>query len=408
MKICIFSIVTYWHGIKGGMEIHGKLLSEGLVERGHAVTVISTQHPQGMEFEEVNGLRLYYLKNTIFASKRGEWKTASLKKFIELEQINNFDIICSMSVIIPKELIVVAVERKIPVVVISEGTEVMMLLSGIKQTLSHKRGFKSLIKIFLSFLYYYFLWELLYKKYDSIIAVSDEVANAIHKWQLVDHEKIHTVYNGVEINLFSPDQSERERIRRTLAISDEEKVLLFFSFVTKQKGLHLLIKSLPGILKENNYVKLLVAGDGNYLTEAKQLVGQLGLDSYVVFTGYIPHEEAPNYINASDVFVLPTIRQEGMPFSLLESMSCGKPIIASRTGGIPSVIDDGINGLLIPPGNVSKLTEKVIFLLNNKDFADKLAINARKKAIQSFSHEKMMEETVKVFELAITRKKEQG
>jgi len=124
--------------------------------------------------------------------------------------------------------------------------------------------------------------------------------------------------------------------------------------------------------------------------------------------GYIPREKTPGYINASEIFILPTLRQEGMPFSLLEAMACGKPVIASKIGGIPSVIDDGVNGLLIPPGNISKLIEKTTFLLNNKDFTDKLADNARKKVIQNFSHEKMVEETINAFELVITRKREQG
>ena len=405
MNICFFSIVTCWHGIKGGMEIHCKLLSEGLVKRGNEVTIISTQHPEGVEFGERNGVKLYFLKDTIFGSKRGGWRVASLKKFIELEQVKNFDIICSMSAIIPKELIVAAVKREIPMAVISEGTEVMMLLSEIKQILSHKRGIGNLIRIFSSFLYYYFFWELLYKEYDNIIAVSDEVAWIIKKWHFVDKEKIYIVYNGVETNFFHPNQTQKDRIRQSLAISDNEKILLFFSFVTKQKGLHLLIKALPGILKENNYVKLLVVGEGDYLTEAKQLVGQLGLESYVVFTGYIPREKAPDYINASEIFILPTLRQEGMPFSLLEAMACGKPVIASRIGGIHSVIDDGVNGVLIPPGDISKLVEKTIFLLDNKDFANKLANNAREKAVKKFSLEKMIDETIKVFELAITRKK---
>ncbi|MFQ5787510.1 MAG: glycosyltransferase family 4 protein [Thermodesulfobacteriota bacterium] len=406
MKICIFSIVTYRHGIKGGMEVHEKLLSEGLAEREHDVTIISSSHPKGTEFEERNGVKLYYLKNTIFGSKRGGWKTASLKKFIELEQVNNFDIICSMSAIIPKELI--TIERKTPVIVISEGTGIMMLLSEIKQTFSHRNGFKNLIKIFLSFIYYYIFWELSLKKYDAIIAVSNEVAKSTLKWYFVNERKVYTVFNGVEVDLFRPDRGQRKRIRESLAISGIWKILIFFSLVTKQKGLHLLIKALPDILKECSYIKLLVAGEGDYLTEARQLTGELGLEDYVVFTGYIPREEAPNYINASDVFVLPTLRQEGMPFSLLEAMACSKPVIASRIGGTPSVIDDGVNGLLIPPENVSILIEKTIFLLNNKDIADKLADNARNKIIQNFSHEQMIEETIKVFELAITRKKEQG
>ena len=146
MNICFFSIVTCCHGIKGGMEIHLKLLSKGLVESGHAVTVISTRHPEGKEFEGIDGIRQHYLKNTKFGSKRGGWKAASLKKFIELDAINKFDIICSVSTVIPKELIVLAGKRKIPVVVISEGPEIVVLQSEVKQTLSHRSGFKNLAK----------------------------------------------------------------------------------------------------------------------------------------------------------------------------------------------------------------------------------------------------------------------
>jgi glycosyltransferase involved in cell wall biosynthesis len=405
MNICFFSLVTYWHGIKGGMEVHVKLLSEGLADRGYDVTIISSQHPEGKEFEEINGLRLYYLKNTIFDSKRGEWATASLNKFIELDALNEFDIICSISTVIPRELISLAGKREIPVVVISEGPEISVLLSEIKQTLSHRSGFKALVKTTLAFLYYYCLWESSFKEYDAVIAVSESAAHAIQKWYFVDKDKIHTVYNGIETSLFCPNLNERNRIRRLFYISEKEKILLFFSFVTKQKGLHLLIKALPGLLQKNKSIKLLVVGEGNYLAEAKQLVRQSGLNSYVVFTGYIPREEAPNYINASDVFVLPTLRHEGMPFSLLEAMACGKPVIASKIGGIPSVIDDDVNGFLVPPGDMFKLIEKSLFLLNNKDIADKLAGNARKKVVQGFSIEKMVEGTIKVFELIISRER---
>lgn len=398
MKICLFSIVTYWHGMKGGMEIHGKTLCEGLVKRGHDVVVISTAHPDGKAFEEKNGIKLHYLKNTVFGSKRNGWETASLKKFLELERVNNFDIICSMSVIIPKELI--KAKREIPVIVISEGTGIMMLLSEIKQTFSHRNGFKNLNKTILSFVYHYFFQELLLKEYDAVIAVSNEVAKSTLRWYFVDKRKVYIVYNGVETDLFRPDQEQRKNTRKTLAILNEEKVLLFFGFVTKQKGLHLLIKALPTILKNNKYVKLMIVGEGEYLDEARLMLKQSGLGNCAIFTGHIPHKDASHYINASDIFVMPTLRQEGLPFALIEAMACQKPVIASRIGGIPSVIDDGINGLLISPGDVSELAENVIFLLNNKDSSNKLAKKARKKVIQKFSLENMTEGTIKVFEMA--------
>ena len=391
------------------MEIHGKLLSEGLVDRGHEVTIISTRHPEGMEYEERNGIKLVYLKNTIFDSKRHNWKKESVKKLLELDKVSKFDILCCQDPIVSNDLILREGGRNIPIIVIMELNKILLILSELNQTISHRKGLKRLIKEFFSFLYYFFCWEIPHlRKCNAVVAVSNEIASSIKKWYFVDEEKAYTVYNGVEVNFFCPDQSQRKHIRRALAISDQEKVLLFFSFITKQKGLHLLIKALPGILEKNKSIKLLVVGEGNYLAEAKELVKQLGLDSYVVFLGYIPREKTPGYINASEIFILPTLRQEGMPFSLLEAMACGKPVIASKIGGIPSVIDDGVNGLLIPPGNISKLIEKTTFLLNNKDFTDKLADNARKKVIQNFSHEKMVEETINAFELVITRKREQG
>lgn len=380
------------------MEIHGKTLCEGLVKRGHDVVIISTAHPDGKEFEEKNGIKLHYLKNTVFGSKRNGWETASLKKFLELERVNNFDIICSMSVIIPKELI--KAKREIPVIVISEGTGIMMLLSEIKQTFSHRNGFKNLNKTILSFVYHYFFQELLLKEYDAVIAVSNEVAKSTLRWYFVDKRNVYIVYNGVETDLFRPDQEQRRNTRKTLAILNEEKVLLFFGFVTKQKGLHLIIKALPTILKNNKYVKLMIVGEGEYLDEARLMLKQSGLENYAIFTGHIPHKDASHYINASDIFVMPTLRQEGLPFALIEAMACQKPVIASRIGGIPSVIVDGINGLLISPGDVSALAEKVISLLNNKNLSDKLAENARKKVIQKFSHYNMIEGTIKVFEMA--------
>jgi len=384
------------------MEVHEKLLAEELVKRGHNLTFISTNHPEGKEFENQGAINIHYLKNTTFGSKRKGWQEESLKKFSELNQKNNFNLICSCSAIIPKKLIPISEKNKIPLIVILEGHEIMMLLSEVKQTLNHKKGFKNLLKSFLKFIYSYFLWELpLFKKYNAIIAVSDEVARTTQKWYFVDKKKIHTVYNGIETDIFCPDQEQRTRTRSALNISDEERVLLFFSFVTKQKGLHLLIRALPDILKLNPQVKLMVVGTGDYLFDTKKMVKQSGLGKNVIFTGYIPREEAPHYINASDLFVLPTLRQEGMPFSILEAMSCQKPVIASNIGGILSVIDDGINGLLIPPGNVDELVKKTLSILENKDLAQKLAANAREKVVQEFSLEIMTEQTIKIFQSAI-------
>jgi len=136
--------------------VHGKLLSERLVEMGHDVTVITTNHPEETEFEERKGIKLHYLQDTTFGSKREGWKTASVKKFIELDKIHHFDVIFSMSASISRGLIAAVRKRKSPLIMISEGPEITFLISEINQVLYHGSGFRNLTKIFLAFLYYYF------------------------------------------------------------------------------------------------------------------------------------------------------------------------------------------------------------------------------------------------------------
>lgn len=388
------------------MEIHGKLLSEGLVKRGHAVTIISTRHPEGKEYEEREGVKLYYLKNTTFGSQRKGWRKESLKKFLELDKKDHFDLVCCQQPVISTRLIKDR-KRKIPSVVIMQGHEGVMLISELRQTLSHKKGFIQLFKHLSSFLYYHLIWEEPFlTKCNAIIAASNEVASSIQRWFFLNDKKIYTVYNGVDMNLFRPSDTEGMGIRNAHNIGDDEKLILFYSFVTKQKGLHLLIKALPEICKKINRLKLMVVGEGDYFKEAKELAGKLGVEKDVVFAGYIPHQHTPKYINASDLFILPTIRQEGLPFVLLEVMSCQKPVIISRIGGIPSVIDDGVNGILITPGNIRELVEKTIYLLENKSISDEIAKNARQKVIEKFSLDKMIEDTIRVFETAIEKRKD--
>ena len=97
MNICFFSLVTCWHGVKGGMEIHGKILCEGLIKRGHEVTVISARHPADKEYEEVNGIKIYYLIETGFSTYWKKWGKESLKKFDQLNRMKYFDIVLSQS-----------------------------------------------------------------------------------------------------------------------------------------------------------------------------------------------------------------------------------------------------------------------------------------------------------------------
>ena len=409
MNICFFSIDTYWHGIGGGMEVHGKVLCEGLIKKGHKVTIISTKNPSNLDFEVKNGIKIYYLKKTVYGSKRKNWPNASLNKFLELNNKYPFDIILSQQFAacgFPRSLIR---RNKIPLVTRAAGTQVDMLKSIFNQTLNFKKGFFDLFIEIIRTFYTYFLVEFpLFHKSTEIIAVSHHLANSLKNFYFVNQERINLVFHGTDTEIFKPDKESRNSIRDRYGISTDIKVLLVASTVSKQKGFNLALKAFKRILSTHPNTKLLVVGEGDYLEDLKKLAHQFDVQNNVIFAGHISNEEIFRFYNASDIFLFPTLRVEAFGRVLIEAMSCKKPIIASRIGGIPSIIDDGENGLLITPGNIEELIDKILFLLQNETFANKLATNAREKAVKKFSLEKMVEETIKVFELAIIRKRGQG
>lgn len=391
------------------MEIHGKLLVEGLTKMGHEVTIISTKHPSNLDFEEVNGIKINYLKNTVFGSKRKNWPDASLNKFLALNDKNPFDIILSQQSSaygFPRYLLK---RNKIPLVTRIAGTQLDMLTSVYNQTLNFKKGFLELFKEILRTFYNYFLVELpLYHKSTGLIVVSHHLDDSLKKFYFINQKKINLVFHGTNIEIFKPDKKSRDSVRDKYGISTDSKVLLIASTVSRQKGFNVTLTAFRKILSIHSNTKLLVVGEGVYLEDLKRLAHQYDIQNNVIFTGHVSNDEISGFYNASDIFLFPTLRVEGFPRVLIEAMSCGKPVVASRIGGILSIVDDGKNGLLITPGNIDELIDKVLILLKDEAFASQLATNARKEVINKFSVEKMVEKTIKVFELAISHQQGQG
>jgi glycosyltransferase involved in cell wall biosynthesis len=405
MNICVFSIVTYWHGLRGGMDLHGKHLLERLSEKGHKISVISTAHPDGKEFEEINRIKIFYLKHTTFGSSRKGWKKQSIIKFREIFHKEAIDLVLSQQTA-GYGIVKIAKNLRIPFITIMHGYETMVFLSILNQIKNFKKGYFYLGKMFLSSIYNTFFLELPVLRNSSIvIAVSNNVAHILTKRPFINKKKFRIVHYGINIESFKPSLEERTNKRRKLNISDQEQVLLFLSLISKQKGADIAIKAFKELTKYNN-LKLIIAGDGEYLEGAKSLAKQLGVESRVIFTGFVPNEDTSKYYNAADIFIFPTLRLESFGIVLAEAMACAKSIIASNIGSVPEVIDDGINGLLISPGNTDQLVQKIHYLLNNKDAAQELAVNARKKAIEKFSLERMVDETIDLFEAAVTEKRQ--
>lgn len=409
MKVCMFTRVMPAH-LKGGMQDHILMLCKGLSGRGLEVTVITTRHPDGIGFEDIGGVKIHYLGNTSAGEYSNQWWKESLNKFIELHDLNKFDVVHTQSgggySFLKEKLNDV---YKCPVVLSLHGTSLDEIKTRLNFGLSIKNPVKSL-KIFASiarYVYSYLTYEqILVKRSDAVIATSYEQENIIKKLYSIDSDRIFRVFNGIDVSFFIPSKKSGEIIGQDYNIPLSANFLLSVARLEKDKGIQNIIAALPYILKELPDTKLMVVGDGSYASLLKKQVELLNLEKSVIFTGMVPFESLPDYFNACDVFVNPTIRQNGYDLTILEAMACEKPVVVSNIGSVPTVIEDDVDGILVPTGDVNKLAEAVIMVLKDKELAQRLGKAARNKVVEKFSVESMVDGTIKVYEEVIRRHKE--
>jgi len=163
---------------------------------------------------------------------------------------------------------------------------------------------------------------------------------------------------GVDFDKFKP--ISKERARRKLDLPLNAKILLSVCSLSKRKGIDYVLRALPSIVgKYQNFLYLLVGDERPDGEEFRKLVDKLGLDKYVRFFGRVDEETLINCYNAADVFILPSL-QEGLGTVLAEAMACGTPVIGTKVGGIPIVINNFKSGLLIPPKSVKSIEQAII------------------------------------------------
>jgi len=171
--------------------------------------------------------------------------------------------------------------------------------------------------------------------------------------------------------------------------NDFPNAILFVGIVTPLKGIHYLINAFSFIAEEFRQSRLIIIGkeeNVGYADDLRQQIGKLGLENRVRFIGHQSQAELAFRMSEAAVLVLPS-KSEGLPRVIIEAMATGTPVIASRVGGIPELIKDGVNGFLIPPGDEQALAEKLRWVLSNPDKARAMGHAGRSFAQQGFSME---------------------
>jgi glycosyltransferase involved in cell wall biosynthesis len=164
------------------------------------------------------------------------------------------------------------------------------------------------------------------------------------------------------------------------------------------KGVQVLLEAMPKILAECPETRLLIIGDGDYGTRLEALARELGIINNVSFVGRVEHDNLPRWINSLDVLVQPSIGDESFGISIIEAMSCGKPVVATRSGGIPEIMEEGEVGYIVPKRDEILLAERIVSLVKNRDLAETMGLKARERVLARFTWEKVVTRLIEIYE----------
>ena len=372
---------TLSHGF-GGFQRQCMDLCEGFIARGHQVTIVTTAHPDNIEVEEKDGHTAYYLNPSKPTKLSRAWFNESKKLVKQIHQDNPIDIIHSNE-FAATGVMSWASKLNIPIAVVCHGSLRTELLSFLSSADKRPRYWHWMILTPLHLFRRCLLWEFpMRKNAEKIILVSPTLER---DFSLFAKNKVKVIENGIKL----PE--------KTAFIENEGELrLLCTGRADRQKGFQKAIMAVREI--DDLDLHLDIVGTGPYLNDLKILTDKLGIDEKVTFHGRVDDDELARIYAAADIYLIPTMRYEGLPLALLEAMSHGIPTISSEIGGNADVITHDFDGLFIKPGDMGELVSSIRKLGDDSKLRKSISIAARETTEKRFDKERMVKETLEILE----------
>jgi glycosyltransferase involved in cell wall biosynthesis len=351
LKLAIVSLSVYPFGI-GGAEMHAYQIARHLSKR-HSVLVVCRSSKRTGEYV-YQGLSYYLIKvpaypllyHLLFFKNAFPILVKYRPNFILIDTVVSTGFIGPFFSFL----------FKIPYVIVVHGPELGVIEKSI--------FYRSLLRI-----------ELTFSKF--VVAVANKIVAHIVKCACIDSRKIHVIPVG-----FDESEIEQYRLDKTENKS-ENKIIIFVGRVVKQKDPITLLKAVKILLTKRTDFKLIVVGDGDELPLCRQFCVENGLTKHVSFLGALPRSQLLQEFAKADILVLPSI-DEGLPVVIMEALALGVPVVTTGVGGIPEVIKDGFNGVIVPPRSSQALAEAINSLLDDRELRWKL-INNGQKIVKKYS-----------------------
>lgn len=237
------------------------------------------------------------------------------------------------------------------------------------------------------------LQRVLWRKADRLLAVSHELANRMTARVGVRRDEITVIPNGVDTERFG--HMPREQARKALSLPVDVFVVVAIGRLVAVKNYPLLIEAARLVRAAGVHLQLLVAGDGPLRDELEQRIRDAGMEGTVRLLGV--RTDTSTLLAAADAFAL-TSRSEGMSNTILEAMAAGRPVVATRVGGNPELVQEGVTGLLVTADSPQELAESLLALSADRARSEQLGARARQRVEAEFSVRRMIARYTDLYE----------
>lgn len=377
-------------GFIGGGAVSALRLSQGLARKGHEITIITTPHRYpgeaagSLDWAEV---RCLSVSGDYLSLRYG--LSFILKTIAEVKKRR---------------------DRKFDIIHVHSGYSSMSVLTWALRKIAGVPAVHSLYcplgskpsgKIrAVDLLPFALLSEYCLKRIDRIVAISHHVADSLARAG-IPLAKISVVPPAIDQTIYHPQV--KSDIRKQFGITPDQPVVLFVGNLNRRKGIHILLQALASVVKQKPEVRLLIVlniplekyqnedlsgarDEMVLLHRVKNDIKVLGLTKNVILLGIM--SDLAGVMADSDFLVTPFTGSTGVadyPISVLETMACGKPVIATRVGGLPEIISDRKNGLLVSPGNPQELAGAIMYLIEHGQEAKKMGEDSARLVAKEFS-----------------------
>jgi glycosyltransferase involved in cell wall biosynthesis len=366
----------------GGPAVYIRELSKRLAKKGIEVGIVAPQSQNAKKISELQelGVNIYPVNNSLLPKSflRAPWIFSLMAHKIIKKALDEYEVV---NVHVESTFFQVAMGdyRDKRLVTTVHGFPLYEDL----ETLKFSFNIYKILHLMLIASQHTLTLSKLSKESHLVITLSNHLKNILIKLFNIDDQKLVTIPNGVDTHVFRPinPNSARSIVYKLVSCKcgkdiGNDLILLHVSRIEPCKGTDILVRAVSQLSRKDWF--LLIVGSieqPGYASHVKNLAERLGVLNKICMISGVPRNILPALYSASYVYILPSLF-EGLPATILEAMACKTPVIATRVGGIPEVITNGYNGILLSPGSPGELKETIEYLIESPRTRDALATRA--------------------------------